>query len=336
MPRSRVTIRDVAAHAGVSHQTVSRVINNNKRVLPTTRAHVEQSIAELDYRPNAIAQSMARGRTGTLACISPNLTDYTFASIIDGAATIMRQHDCFLLSASAPDEEIFAALIDQLIVSRRVDGIIVINPFSDARHVHIPAGFPTVFAAARPRELPVDSVATDDEMVGETAVNHLLEHGHRAIALLTGPLVEDCSQDRIIGYKKALQKANIMPEERLIIEGDWSPASGYDALQTFMNLEEKPTAIIAQNDQMAIGLLRAARDFGIIVPHQLSIIGVDDVPLASYFSPALTTIQQDFAMIGREAARLLMRAINKPRNEYQHLRVPANLIIRNSTSSISF
>ena len=112
MARSRITIRDVAARAGVSHQTVSRVINQSKQVRPETRARVESAIAELGYRPNAIARNMAKGRTGTLACIAPNLTDYTFANIIDGAETEARQQGYFLLSASALDEDTFAYLMD--------------------------------------------------------------------------------------------------------------------------------------------------------------------------------------------------------------------------------
>ncbi len=122
MPNSHPTLRDVARLAGVSHQTVSRVINGSEDVLPETRANVEAAIKQLGYRPNAIARSMARGQTHTLACISPNLTDYTFASVIEGAETEARQHDYFLLSSSATDPKAFHALVDELVGHRRVDG----------------------------------------------------------------------------------------------------------------------------------------------------------------------------------------------------------------------
>lgn len=332
MARTTVTIRDVAAHAGVSHQTVSRVINGSERVNPDTRARVEAAIAELGFSPNAIARFMAKGRTGTLACIAPNLTDYTFAGIIEGAQREARQHGYFLLSASAPTAEIFADLINQLITSRRTEGIMVINPYADDRYTHLPADFPTVFAGARPREDAADSVALDDEKVGRSATQHLLNLNHRQIGMITGPMSEDCSQDRSLGYESALREASLEPDPQWVIEGDWSARSGYDAMMQFAQAGQLPTAIFAQNDQMAVGCLRAARELRVNVPDQLSVIGVDDIPLAAYFEPPLTTLRQDFYAIGREAAKLLVRAVENPEIPRQHLRLPAELLVRRSTA----
>ncbi len=331
--RSHVTIRDVAALAGVSHQTVSRVINGSERVLPETKARVEAAIDELDYRPNAIAQSMAKGRSGILACIAPNLTDYTFASLINGAEIEARQLGYFLLSASAPDEDTFAALMDELITSRRTEALMVINPFADGRYTHLPPDFPVVFGGARPREDATNSVALDDEAVGVAATNHLLQLGHQEIGLITGPLAEDCSQDRCLGYETALRTAGITPQADWVIEGDWSARSGYDALMAFAQNGTIPSAIFAQNDLMAAGVLRAAHDLGLHVPTQLAVIGVDDIPMAAYLEPPLTTIRQDFLQIGREAAKLLIRSLEEPGAPRQHLRLPAELIVRQSTGA---
>ena len=331
MARSRVTIRDVAARAGVSHQTVSRVINHSKHVSPATRLRVEEAIAELGYRPNAIARYMAKGRTGTLACIAPNLTDYTFASLIDGAETEGRQHGYFLLSASAHDEETFICLIDDFVKSRRVEGIMVINPYADRRHLHLPPDFPTVFAGARPRKEATDSVALDDVGAARVATRHLIDLGHRRIAMITGPMAEDCSQDRCLGYEQALQDADLVPLPELIVEGTWLAPSGYEAYQRLALLDPAPTAVFAQNDQMAVGVLRAARDRGLMIPDHLSVIGVDDIPLAAYFAPPLTTLRQDFANIGREAARSLIRTVEQPDAPARQLRLPAELIVRRST-----
>ena len=335
MPRSHVTIRDVAAHAGVSHQTVSRVINGSDHVSPKTAERVRAAIIELDYRPNAIARSMAKGRTGILACIAPNLTDYTFASIISGAETEARQRDYFLLSASAPDEATFAALIDQLVSARRVEGLMILNPYADNRHTHLPDNFPVVFAGARPREEIAYSVALNDVEVAREATRHLLELGHRRIGLITGPLAEDCSQDRRNGFHDVLQTADIVPTPTLEVEGDWSPASGYEALMAFYQKDELPTAIFAQNDQMAVGVLRAARDLGLQVPDDLSIIGVDDIPMAAYFAPPLTTMRQDFLTIGQEAASLLIQATGHTGASQRNLLLPAELIERRSTIPIA-
>lgn len=332
VPRSRATIRDVAAHAGVSHQTVSRVINNSESVSPETRSLVEASIKELGYRPNAIARSMARGRTCTLACISPNLTDFTFASIIEGAETEVRKHQYFLVSSSASTEEEFPLLMDELFTSRRAEGLLVINPYADNRHNLFPPEVPTVFVAARQREGDtVSSVALDDINVAYQATKYLIELGHRQIAMVTGPMVEDCSQDRCNGYQQALKDNSIQPKPNLVITGDWAATSGYLALQKFFKLPSPPTAIFAQNDRMAIGVLRAAREIGIAVPNALSVIGIDDMPLSSYFDPPLTTMRQDLLSIGREAARLLIDTLEKRETSPKHILLQAELIQRQST-----
>lgn len=332
MPTSRPTIRDVARQAGVSHQTVSRVINGSEGVLPETRALVETAIEQMGYRPSAIARSMARGQTRTLACISPNLTDYTFASVIEGAEVEARQHDYFMLSSSASDPEAFRALVDELVGHRRVDGLIVINPYSDERFEHIPQDFPLVFVGASAHEKNICSVSLDDEKVAYEATHHLISLGHTKIALVTGPMEEDCSRDRTEGYRHALQEAGIAFDESMVIEGDWSATSGQSSLLSFVEQGRVPTAVFAQNDRMAMGVLRAARDANIKVPTQLAVIGVDDMPLSSYFDPPLTTMRQDMPRIGQEATRMLLDIIQKKNPTVHDLKLPAQLVIRRSTS----
>jgi len=332
MPKSRPTIRDVASLAGVSHQTVSRVINGSEGVLPETRALVEAAIAEMGYRPNAIARSMARGQTRTLACISPNLTDFTFASVIEGAEVEARQHGYFMLSSSASDPEAFRELVDELVGHRRVDGLIVINPYSDERFEYTPKDFPLVFIGASAHEKNICSVSLDDEKVAYEATRHLIVLGHTKIALVTGPMEEDCSQDRAEGYRRAMSEAGIALDESMVIEGDWSATSGQDALLSFVKQGRVPTAVFAQNDRMAMGVLRAARDMNIKVPTQLAVIGVDDMPLSSYFDPPLTTMRQDMPRIGQEATRMLLDIIQKKSPTVHDLKLPAELVVRQSTS----
>ena len=331
--KDRVTIRDVAALAGVSHQTVSRVINDSERVRPQTRDQVMSAIADLGYHPNALAQSMARGRSHTVACIAPNLTDYTFAGLISGAEIEARQQGYFWLSASASDSETFAELVTELVTSRRAEGLMVINPYADDRHHHLPQDFPLAFAGARPREGDTNSVALDDVAAACEATKHLLDLGHRQIGMITGPLAEDAGQDRCQGYEQALHEANIEPSAELIIEGNWLAQSGHDAFMQLAQAGELPSAIFAQNDLMAAGILRAARDLGLEIPANLSVIGVDDIPLAAFFEPPLTTIGQDFHFIGREAARLLIRSIEQPDAPRRHLRMPVELVVRRSTAA---
>jgi DNA-binding LacI/PurR family transcriptional regulator len=331
MTNSRPTIRDVARQAGVSHQTVSRVINGKDDVSPETRMLVETAITEMGYHPSAIARSMARGQTHTLACISPNLTDYTLASVIEGAETEAREHDYFLLSSSAKDPKSFNRLVDELVGHRRVDGLIVINPYSDRRFEHIPENFPVVFVGAQSHEKNISSVCLDDENVAYEATSHLISLGHTDIAMITGPHEEDCSQDRSTGYQRALKEAGISFDRDKVIEGDWSATSGQSALLSFIEQGRVPTAVFAQNDRMAMGVLRAARDENIKVPSQLAVIGVDDMPLSSYFDPPLTTMRQDMPLIGQEATRMLLDIINKKNTDLREVKLPAQLVVRQST-----
>jgi DNA-binding LacI/PurR family transcriptional regulator len=321
----------VAREAGVSHQTVSRVINGKEDVLPETRAMVEEVIKRLGYRPNSIARSMAKGQTRTLACISPNLTDYTFASVIEGAETEARQDGYFILSSSATDPEAFRELLDELVGHRRVDGLIIINPYSDDRYKYIPQDFPVVFVGARSHGEAISSVCLDDEKAAYDATKHLLSLGHTRIAMVTGPVEEDCVQDRNRGYRHALQEAGTDVNEKMIVSGDWSATSGRDALQTLFGQEPVPTAIFAQNDRMAMGVLRAARDTNLQVPNQLAVIGVDDMPLSSYFDPPLTTMRQDMPLIGQEAARTLLNILRKKDTALHETKLSAQLIVRQST-----
>jgi DNA-binding LacI/PurR family transcriptional regulator len=326
-------MRDVARLAGVSHQTVSRVINGSNDVLPETRAIVEAAIEQIGYRPSAIARSMASGQTRTLACISPNLTDYTFASVIEGAEMEARQHDYFMLSSSAGDPQTFQQLVDELVGHRRVDGLIVINPYADERFKHIPRDFPVVFVGARSHDQKICSISLDDRNAAYEATRHLISLGHTRIALVTGPMEEDCSQDRTDGYRHALQEAGIAYDESMIVEGDWSASSGQSGLLALIERGLTPTAVFAQNDRMAMGILRAARDLNLKVPSQLAVIGVDDMPLSSYFDPPLSTMRQDMPRIGREATHILLDIIQKkviaPPCE---VKLPAQLIVRQSTS----
>ncbi len=327
------TIRDVARLAGVSHQTVSRVINDNERVAPETRARIEAAIAELGYSPNAIARSMAQGRTFTLACISQNLTDYTFASIIEGAETEARLQNYYLLTSSADTAEELLSLLEPLVGQRRVDAMMIVHPYIDPHIVPLPTTIPMVFVGSHKRAGSHHSVYLDNYASSCIATRHMLEQGHRVVAHITGPLVEEAAIDRKRGYEDTLRAAGFAVLEDLCVEGDWSASTGYTGFQRLYAAHPDVTAIVAQNDRMAIGVIRAVRDAGLDVPGQISVIGFDDMPLASYFDPPLTTMRQDMFEIGRTAARLIIHAVENGVVEQAHIRLsPAQLIVRNSTT----
>jgi DNA-binding LacI/PurR family transcriptional regulator len=210
--------------------------------------------------------------------------------------------------------------------------LIVINPYADERFQYIPKDFPLVFVGASAHEKNICSVSLDDEKVAYEATRHLITLGHTKIALVTGPMEEDCSQDRTEGYQRALQEAGIAFDKTMVIEGDWSASSGQSALLSFVEQGRVPSAVFAQNDRMAMGVLRAARDINLKVPSQLAVIGVDDMPLSSYFDPPLTTMRQDMPRIGQEATRMLLDIIKKKSTAMRDLKLPAELVIRWSTS----
>lgn len=334
--RRRPTLRDVAVVAGVSHQTVSRVINGMPGVLEETRTRVEAAVAELGYRPHAIARSMAQGRTETLACLAPNLTDFTYASIMEGAEMIAREHGYYLLSAAVRDANDFNRLIEELIEFRRVDGVLIISPYLDDRHVRLSERVPAVLLGGCPRRDARYLVYLDNYLAARQATQHMLDLGHTAIAQVTGPWSEDCVQARDQGYRSALTAAGVTPDPDWTCTGDWTATSGHAALIALARSGRIPTAIVAQNDRMAVGIIRAARDLGLAVPEQLSVIGFDDMPLASYFDPPLTTMRQDFVALGKAGAQMLMEVLRGTDvAPMSPIRCTAELIVRSSTARIA-
>ncbi len=336
--RSRLTIQDVARKAGVSRQTVSRVLNNKGEVSQETRQRVLEVIAELDYRPSAVARSMARGQTCTLGCIAPTLTDFTFASIIEGAQAEARRLGYFILTGSAPTEREVESLLEEFL-HRRVDGLMVFNPYADQRFRHllplIESGTPIVYLGNTPCGEPVSSVRCDDQDGGFQATRYLLQLGHTVIATITGPPNEECTGDRLNGYRRALEQAEIPLDSRLIVNGNWSALSGYQATRTLLETGVPFTAIFAQNDQMAIGAIHALREAGLSVPRDVSVIGFDDIPLASYFDPPLTTLRQPMAELGMWAARLLVEAIRNPNHPMERILLQARIVERASCASLN-
>jgi LacI family transcriptional regulator len=216
------------------------------------------------------------------------VTDYIFASMIESAQVEARRQGFFILTGSAPSVEQVQPLLDEML-NRRVDGLLVLNPRDDDRYRHLlplaQKGIPVVYLKNSPLEEPVSSVCCDDQRGGYQATKYLLELGHTSIATIMGPENEECTMDRLEGYRQALLEADIEPEEILIAKGDWTAKSGSQATQRLLVSGKSFSAIFAQNDRMAMGAIRALREAGMRVPQDISVIGYDDIPLASYFDP---------------------------------------------------
>jgi DNA-binding LacI/PurR family transcriptional regulator len=306
--RSRPPVMtDVAQLAGVSHQTVSRVLNDHPNVRPETRELVLAAITELGYRPNAAARTLVTRRTHTLGVISFDTTLYGPASMLYGIERAA-QDNYFVSIASTPtlDRRSVLDAVERF-VGQGVEGIIVITAQDSAVEAltNCPNDIPLV-AVGCGMTPPVHSVAVDNAEGAALATRYLLGLGHRTVHHLSGPRSWLDAEARVEGWREALRQARA-PEPDLI-PGDWSPASGYERGRQIAR-DDSVTAILCANDQVALGLIRALSEEGRRVPEDVSVVGFDDIPEAAYFLPPLTTVRQDFGELGRRALDTLVGLI---------------------------
>jgi DNA-binding LacI/PurR family transcriptional regulator len=322
---------DVARAAGVSHQTVSRVLNESERVRPETRERVLRAMRELDYRPNSVARALVTGRSRTLGVVSFDTTLYGPASTLFGIERAAHSEGYFvsIVSVTSLDRPSVLRAVEQLRV-QGVDGILIITPQDTAAEAvrHTPSDMPVVAVEAGP-ENSVPVVAVDQVAGAAAATQHLLELGHRTVWHVAGPSGWLEARQRIEGWMAALEAAgaDVPP----LLTGDWSARSGYDLGRRLTTVRDV-TAIFAANDQMALGILRALYEAGREVPRDLSLVGFDDIPEAQFFTPPLTTVQQDFNELGRQSLMLLLEEIAASERSSAHVVVPPKLMVRESTA----
>jgi DNA-binding LacI/PurR family transcriptional regulator len=329
-PRRRAVMGDVAKLAGVSHQTVSRVINGSTHVRPETRQRVLAAMGRLDYRPNQAARALVTGRSGALGVVSFDTTLYGPASTLFAIEQAAHAAGYFItiVSLLALDPASVLAAIERL-RQQGVDGILVITPHEGAAEalVNLPSGVPIVAVeAGRTDSVPL--VAVDQLSGAVSATQLLLDLGHRTVWHVAGPHDFVEAQQRLEGWRATLEAAGA--EIPPVLEGDWSPRSGYRLGQRLAQ-EEGVTAVFVSNDQMALGVLRALHEHGREIPREVSVIGFDDIPEAQYFMPPLTTVRQNFAEVGRGSLRLLLDVMHGGQAR-QHLAVAPELVVRRSTA----
>ncbi len=311
----KVTIKDVAQAAGVSTQTVSRVINSRPDVSPDTRSRVQQVVNELGYSPNVIARSLSRGRTNTFGVVGFGLSYFGPSSVLLGIEQKSNELGFSLLLSLLDDFD--AAQIDGILrnlLSRQVDGIIWAVPGNDRLVGELSGRFsdisvPVVYMNKLKNGDEV-IVAMDNRLGGRLATDHLLEQGYRQIGIITGPIDWWEAQEREKGWRETMGKAGLTNLEELIANGDWTAASGEIGVHNLLAKSPDIDAVFACNDQMALGALQAARQLGIKVPQDLGIVGFDDIPEAAYFYPSLTTIRQNANALGALAVDRMCSFIN--------------------------
>lgn len=320
---------DVARLAGVSHQTVSRVINGSASIRPATKARVEQAIEELGYRPNTAARALVTRRSGIIGIVGTNSALYGPSSIQRSVQEAARAAGYF--SSLVPLAEVtLESLRDALdhLARQSVEAIVMIAAQEDALAVvhSADAGLPLVVVEGDLSGRGL-SVGVDQIDGARQATDHLIGLGHRAIEHVAGPLNWTEAKGRCTGYEEAMRAAGLTP--RPPAEGDWTPARGYEIGRELARKGDA-TAVFVANDQMAIGVLHAFAEAGLSVPGDISVVGFDDIPEAGYLNPALTTIRQDFQAIGRRAIDLVMATLEGSSANVPLL--PPELIVRASTA----
>jgi len=340
MNRQRITIREVAKAAGVSTQTVSRVLNNRPDVAPETRKHVQRVITELGYAPNVIARSLSRGRSNTLGVIGYGLVYYGSSSTLTGIENKANELG-FSLTLSLIDR-VEPSRVDQILynlLSQRVEGIIWavpgdVNSFEWLTEKFSHVEIPLVYVNTSPTTTAFIA-ALDSLMGGRLATEHLVDQGYQRIGIITGPVNWWEARERLAGWLEVVQAARYDDVERLIVEGDWNAPSGAVGLQTLLDQNPNIDAVFISNDQMSLGALQTARRLGLNVPKDIGIVGFDDIPEAAYFYPTLTTVRQNTRKLGALAVERIYVLI-QARQENQTIEpgiswVEPRLVVRRSS-----
>jgi LacI family transcriptional regulator len=328
----KVTIREVARAAGVSVATVSRVFNDSGPVHEATRLRVREVAGKMRYTPHGAARSLITSRTNTLGVLLPDLYGEFFSEVIRGIDQTATRSGYHLLvsSAHADRSELVAAL---RAMRGRVDGLIVMSPDIDAEALaaNLPDSQPVVLLNCIVRGGGWDSLLIDNIGGASRMTRHLLSHGHRRVAILAGAPRNVDARERLRGWRQALREAGIEPDPALVIQGDFTEASGYDGARRVLELRERPTAIFAANDSMAIGALSALRDAAVAVPDEMAVAGFDDIPIARYVTPALSSVHVPIAELGERAMGKLLQTVgSKDRSTPRREVLETTLVIRGS------
>jgi len=329
------TLWDVAALAGVSHQTVSRVVNDRPNVAAPTRARVLAAIDALGYLPNVAARNLVTRKSLTVGIASYGNNFFGPSQMLAHIETSFRERGYALTLSTMPTltPDGLAAAIQDL-RARAVDGIVMITPMitTDLETVRSACnGVPFVMVDID-IGLAAPSVVIDQRRGGQLAAEHLLRLGHDKIALIRGPRSWTGSMLRHAGFTEALSRHGIAPA--LSGTGDWTPASGYQVATALLHKRTPFTALVAANDEMALGAIRALHEHGLRVPEDVSVIGFDDTPSSAFFEPPLTTVRQDFTALGVDAAEYLIEQIDHPERPAKQRVLEPQLVVRRSTARV--
>lgn len=330
----KVTIADIAARAGVSKTTVSRVLNEKPDVDAETRKLILEIIQETCFVPQKSAINLVKGKTGLIGLVVPSLTNPYSLTVIQGVAEGIAETDYELVLYTTSLMEKNQKRFISRLTGNVTDGLVVLLPrnFEEYGDELFKTHFPTVLVDHRGVESKFPSITAANRPGAYEATKHLISLGHGRIGFITGIMDFGCSRDRLEGYRDALREANIEFDPGLIAYGDFSRLSGKECAAKLLGASSKPTAIFCSNDEMAFGTMDVARDAGIRVPEDLSVIGFDDLPTAGFSVPALTTVRQPLHEMGRSAASLLLEQISGGAPRDKDIVLGTSLVLRDTCS----
>lgn len=333
MNRRRVTISDVAELAGVSYQTVSRVINNNPNVSVATRQRVQEIVAETGYRPSHIARSLVTARTATIGLIVPDISNPFFSAVARGADQIASENGYSILLCNTGEDASREIDLLNLLHERYVDGVILCG----SRLEDVP--LKKALSQFRAKVLlnrclsdgTIPAVLVDDALGGYMITQHLLQIGHKAVGFVAGPTASYSGNQRLKGYKKALAGADIEPRPGWVQHGLPTTTAGEEATNLLLNANPELSALFCFNDLVALGALRQCAALGRRVPTDIAVTGFDDILLAGVVSPALTTCHVPRAEMGSQSVMMLLDCIDDEIDRCDKIVIKPELVIRNST-----
>ncbi|MDD5737201.1 MAG: LacI family DNA-binding transcriptional regulator [Candidatus Omnitrophica bacterium] len=333
--KKRPTIVDVAKSAGVTHSTVSRVINNNPAISQETKTKVLQVISEMRYQPNLIARSLVRKKTRSFAIIAPDLHPHVLP-ILKGITDTCRRNNYALMLFSTDYWADEGLSCSEIVRNWLVDGVIIYNV---AYHKDIPdnvkelqkEGVPLVFIDKYLGTKKVNNISLDNDDAMQQAVGHLVNLGHKKIGMMNGGLMSVDGIGRSEGYKNALKKFGLEYEENFTGNADFFFHEAYEEMKRILCFPSKPDAMICANDEMAAGVIKAAQDRGLRIPQDIAVMGFDDWEGAKFLKPSLTTLRFPLEDIGGKAIDMMLSLIEDPKRPIEEVALRARLIVREST-----
>jgi LacI family transcriptional regulator len=329
----RSTIAEIAAKAGVSIPTVSRVLNNRPDVAPATRERIEQVIKESGFIHSRV-KNVLKESSGILDMLVPDLSNLYSVEIVRGVEDVLERTELRLALSLTHDSPDFEQRWLAKVMDGATDGAILVLAQGQSSRLDMLQRNKIPFVVVDHRgELGADvpSVGATNWLGGRQATEHLLSLGHRRIAIISGDAALRCSRDRIAGYRAALEDAGITVDAELIRPGAFAQQTGYEQMCALLDLPEPPTAIFAGSDAQAMGVYSALRTRGLSIPEAMSVVGFDDVPLASIITPALTTVRQPLVEMGRVATTMLLRLIAEELLDTMRVELTTNLVVRESS-----